>query len=87
MLLSSHFERYLYTVNEEAVLFVNSQNITAARLSDPIKLLHSKRPIDDIADTNWENRSGQLTQLISSDGWLWSPGVIGSFLMKGCSPG
>ncbi len=78
VLLSSHFERYLYAVNEEAVLFVNSQNITASRLSDPIKLLHSKRPIDDIAETNWENRSAQLTALISTDGWLWSPGVIGN---------
>jgi hypothetical protein len=78
VLLSSHFERYFYGVNEEAVMFVNSRNITAADLSDPIKLLHSKQPIDDIAETGWENRSKQLSAFHSTDGWLWSPGLIGN---------
>jgi hypothetical protein len=78
VLLSSHFERYFYAVNEEAVLFINSRSVTASSLSEQIRLLHSKQPIDDIAETSWENRSEQLTAFHASDGWLWSSGVVGN---------
>src|SRR5215472_1056485 len=77
VLLSSHFERYFYAVNEEAVDFVNSKNISAAALSSRMKLLHSRYPIDEIAAMNWERREERLLSFVSGDGWLWSSGANG----------
>ena len=71
VLLSSHFERYLYSVNEEAIAFVNAKQLASSVLSDSLKLLHSKYPIDDISATGWENRSQKLVGFIAEDGWLW----------------
>jgi hypothetical protein len=71
VLLSSHFERYFYTINEEAVTFLNAKSLDSTALPDSLKLLHSKYPIDDISATGWENRSEKLTTFIVEDGWLW----------------
>jgi hypothetical protein len=57
VLLSSHFERYFYAVNEDAVAFINKQLIPTANLPETLKLLHSKRVIDELAETGWEHRS------------------------------
>ena len=78
VLLSAHFERYFYSVNEEAVEFVNSENIPAAALSEDLRLLHSRYPIDEMAGMSWERRSGQLAAFMIGDGWLWSSNVVGS---------
>ena len=78
VLLSSHFERYFYAVNEEAVSFLNSANITAATIPDRLKLLHTKPPIDEISETGWENRADKLVALVSSDAWLWSDSGVGA---------
>jgi HEPN superfamily RiboL-PSP-like protein len=78
VLLSAHFERYFYAVNEEAVEFVNSQNIAATALSENLRLLHSRYPIDEMAETSWERRSAQLAAFILGDGWLWSSTVNGA---------
>jgi hypothetical protein len=80
VLLSSHFERYFYAVNEEAVDFVNAKSISAAVLSSRLKLLHSRYPIDEIAAMNWERREERLFSFFSEDGWLWSSGANGSLL-------
>lgn len=71
VLLSSHFERYFYTINEEAVTFLNAKSLDSTALPDSLKLLHSKYPIDDISATGWENRSEKLATFIVEDGWLW----------------
>ena len=71
VLLSSHFERYFYTINEEAVTFLNAKSLDLTALPDSLKLLHSKYPIDDISATGWENRSEKLATFIVEDGWLW----------------
>jgi hypothetical protein len=80
VLLSSHFERYFYAVNEEAVDFVNSKDISPAVLSSRLKLLHSRYPIDEIAAMDWERREERLLSFISEDGWLWSSSGGGSLL-------
>ena len=72
VLLSSHFERYFYAVNEEAVGHVNRLGVAASELPSTLKLLHSKEPIDSAAKTDWENRSAKLSELVKSDAWLWS---------------
>src|SRR5216683_2974557 len=78
VLLSSHFERYFYSVNEEAVAFLNSANVIGTAIPDRLKLIHSKPPIDEMSETGWENRAEKLAALISSDGWLWSANVAGT---------
>lgn len=78
VLLSSHFERYLYAVNEEAVLFLNDQRVAASALPEILKLLHSKSLIDEMAETGWERRSEKLVNFISGDGWLWSTAGAGT---------
>jgi hypothetical protein len=78
VLLSSHFERYFYTVNEEAVTFLNAKGLLSSALPASLKLLHSKYPIEDLSATGWENRAGKLTTFIAEDGWLWASDRLGS---------
>jgi hypothetical protein len=78
VLLSAHFERYFYSVNEEAVEFVNTQNIPAKALPENLRLLHSRYPVDEMAGTSWERRSGQLAAFMMADGWLWAADINGS---------
>ncbi len=78
VLLCSHFEHYFYAVNEEAVVFLNGRAIPANALSENLRLLHSKPPIDEMADTAWENRANKLRDLVASDGWLWIAALRGT---------
>jgi hypothetical protein len=71
VLLSSHFERYIYSLNEELVGFLNNQNLNGDKIPDRIRLLHSTVPIDELGRTSWENRGPKLTQFISSEAWIW----------------
>lgn len=78
VLLSSHFERYFYAVNEEAVAHLNSNAVLAASLPNNLKLLHSKDPFDEVAHTDWERRGSKLSALISAEGWLWNAALKGT---------
>lgn len=78
VLLSSHFERYFYAVNEEAITFLNGKAVDAANLPHALKVLHSKQPIDDLAETGWEHRALKLQKFVSSDAWLWGAGLPGA---------
>ena len=72
VLLSSHFERYIYSVNEEAAAALNSTAHTSSRLPELLRLLHSRTAIDDLVDTGWERRAPSLRDLMVTDGWLWT---------------
>src|SRR6478672_1195555 len=63
VLLSSHFERYLYALNEESTAFIVSQSVEARRIPDEIRLLHAKPPVDTLAQTAWDRRADQLRAL------------------------
>lgn len=78
VLTSSHFERYFYAVNEEAVTYLNATGMNAVTLPDNLKLLHSKAPIDEMAETRWENRLEKLTDFVTGDGWLWTSNASGA---------
>jgi len=80
VLLSAHFERYFYGVNEEAIYFLNSRRLAAATFSERFRLLHSKLPIDELGEMDWERRGAHLTTFISEDGWLWSHSETGTLL-------
>lgn len=78
VLLSSHFERYFYAVNEEAVGFINGKSLFSNLIPQSIRLLHSKNPIEEIAGMNWENRSDKMFEFVASDAWLWGMNVTGN---------
>jgi hypothetical protein len=77
VLLSSHFERYIYSSNEEAVTFLNAGKIASALLPERLRLLHSRYPIDEIAEVEWVNRAHKLGSFVSGESWLWTPGGTG----------
>ncbi len=72
VLLSGHFERYVRAVSEEAVTAVNRQGVDAHKLSEKLRLQHSRISAEQLIERKWENRAAQLEQFISSEGWLWS---------------
>lgn len=72
VLLSSHFERYIYSVNEEATDFVNTTNVVGGSLPELFRLLHSRRSVDAMLETGWDRRAEKLRDFVQSEGWLWS---------------
>lgn len=80
ILLSSHFERYFYAVNEELVGFLNAHQLNGAGLPVSVRLLHSAVPIDDINKTGWEHRADKLQTFIADDAWLWTENIPGTLL-------
>ena len=78
VLLSSHFERYIYAANEEAVSALNSASLASASIPERIRLLHSADLVDSIAKTGWDRRTAQLTKFITDEAWLWSTGGEGT---------
>lgn len=80
VLLSSHFERYIYAVNEEATAFLNARAVSSLVYLPTLRLVHSKQPIDDLATASWENRQDRLEQFVLSDAWLWSANAQGSLV-------
>lgn len=78
VLLSSHFERYVYSVNEEAVDAVNNLPVSGSDLPHGIKILHSKVAIDALALTGWERRGRQLEAFVTAEGWLWGSQTSGA---------
>jgi hypothetical protein len=75
VLLSSHFERYLYDVNQEAVDAVCNSSAISDVLPKRLKLEHSRQPIEAISAMAWERRASVLTQYSAQESWLWSPGT------------
>lgn len=71
VLLSSHLERYIRSVNEEAVLYINTNNMYSRAIPDIIKLRNHRGVIDGIAQTQWGRRSDQLRQLMAADASIW----------------
>jgi len=79
VLLSSHFERYLYAINEEAVDWINRERVRTTSLPRDIRLLHSRESIEDLARTDWLKREQKLVDFFASESDLWAPsGVTGS---------
>ena len=77
VLLYSHFEKYIYAINEEAADYINSTGIIGELIPETIRLMHSKDTIEDLADTEWTRRANQLEQFVSTDCWLWSENMAG----------
>jgi hypothetical protein len=71
VLLSSHFERYIHAVNEEAIDRVRYAAASASMIPPEIRLQHSRQPIDELAATEWLKRQDKLQELAISEAPLW----------------
>ncbi|HEY2141184.1 MAG TPA: HEPN domain-containing protein [Solirubrobacteraceae bacterium] len=71
VLLSSHFERYIYAVNEEATCFINAMNVVGVNLPELFRLMHSRTSVDAMLETGWDRRAEKLRSFVQSEGWLW----------------
>jgi hypothetical protein len=80
VLLSSHFERYIYALNEEVVSHVNRHYIAGERIPETVRLQHSMTPVEELGRTSWEHRTNQLQTFILQDGWLWAAGTAGTLV-------
>lgn len=79
VLLSSHLDRYVYAINEEAIDWLNSQLCTLANFSENFLLQHSKNAVDDLANRSWEKRGTALRSFVASHGPVWAAdGTSGS---------
>lgn len=72
VLLSSHFERYLYAVNQEATEWLNVTACEMSKIPLEIRLLHSRERVDILAQTNWKNRETKLKEFFPLEAPLWS---------------
>src|SRR5690348_15162801 len=71
VLLSSHFERYIYKVNEEAAAAINSGAVDGPDLPETMRLLHSRPAIEEMLESDWVHRQQQLAAFVETDAWLW----------------
>lgn len=78
VMLSSHLEKYLRAVSEEAVGIVNTHGVAAAVLPEIMRLQHSSGSVDDLARTQWNNRAQKLGEFAQNEGWLWGTGTTGT---------
>lgn len=71
VLLSSHYERYIYALNEEAVDSICNSKVSSDKLTERLKLEHSRKPIEKISSTSWERRAETLSDYSTKESWLW----------------
>ena len=72
VILSSHFERYIRSVTEEAVAVVNRVKPDREKLTLALRLEHSRVGIAEVTKRSWETRAHALTDFVETDAWLWS---------------
>ena len=71
VLLSGHFERYLYALNDETCQWIVGRSPRASAIPEAIRLLHSRARIDDLAETQWDRRADKLTAYSLAEAALW----------------
>lgn len=74
VLLSSHLERYIYAVNEEAVDWLNSRCCGLENFCEEFLLIHSRAAIDSLASKSWEKRGSALRDFVAIQAPFWSEG-------------
>lgn len=73
VLLSSHYERYIYALNESVVDFLNGSQILSVEVPIEIRLLQVKTVVDELAKTEWSRRGDRLNDLFSQFSSHWQP--------------
>ncbi|NEE01193.1 hypothetical protein G1H10_13550 [Phytoactinopolyspora halotolerans] len=75
VLLCSHYERYVYGINEEAIDFLNSCSLLSERIPESVRLLQVKLPIDELSRQQWDSRAPKLYEFALNHAAHWSPGA------------
>lgn len=75
VLLCSHFERFVYALNDNATDFMNATGVLSERLPERMRLLQSRGFVDELAKQNWENRAQRLGQFASNHSPMWIKGA------------
>lgn len=78
VLLAGHLERYVRDCNEELVEWVEASKVEGNRVPVALRLRHTQRAVEELARTQWDNRSTRLATFVQSDAWLWSQGATGT---------
>ena len=80
VLLSSHLEGYIDSVNLEATAVVNNAGVHGGELARPLRLIHSKPAVEGLVGASWEGdaRARLLGEFIQTDAWLWAGEQVGS---------
>lgn len=73
VLLCSHYERYIYALNESAVDFLNQAQIKSTNVPLSLRLLQVRSAVDRLAETEWNRRESQLESLFAQYSTHWSP--------------
>jgi len=80
VLLSSHFEQFIYALNEQAVSSICREAVLSSGLPELLKLEHSRAAIDSIFSTTWDRRGPALFRYSAEEADLWSANTPVSFL-------
>lgn len=80
VILSSHLEGYIDSLNLEAASVVNAAGTPAAQLAESLRLLHSKSAVEALTGASWEGpaRAKLLAEFVASDAWLWGTDQAGA---------
>ncbi len=71
VLLSGHLERYVRALNEEAATVIVGRKVPAGQLSDDLRLLHSRTPVDHLALAQWDRRGDSLKRFATDEAPIW----------------
>jgi hypothetical protein len=78
---SSHLDRYVYAVNEEAIEWINYSSCELSRFPEVFLLQQSRRVVDELAGRSWEKRASPLRDFVATHGVIWnSPGRAGTLI-------
>lgn len=72
VLLSSHLDRYVYAVNEEAIQWLNACGCSLRRFPEEFLLQHSRGAVDALAERVWERRADPLRDFVRQQGPIWT---------------
>lgn len=76
VLLSSHYERYIYALNESAVDFLNRAQIHSVNVPVSLRLLQIRSSVERLAETAWDRREDQREKLFSQFATHWNASEI-----------
>jgi hypothetical protein len=76
VLLSSHLERFVYALFEEAVSAICQSAVPAQRLPNKLRLQHARQPVDELSLTAWERRADKLTAFAAGEALLWAEAAV-----------
>jgi len=71
VLLCSHFERYLYALNDLVVDYLNQCTLPSTSIPIKIRLLQARRPIDEMSQRQWDHRENELIHFVAEHASMW----------------